>query len=138
MMVSSRAARVFLRYWRFLKTFSAGSFSFPAIRSDHCFTYFAFSSDWLGWAQRSTGRKTRVAMMAVRSGCMQVARACFVPKLVVGSVLTIFIKDRVAGLTPSECENGCPECAQFLCSQFFHEFLCRFCFQAVRLRHRNR
>src|SRR5215831_2671453 len=87
MMVSNRAARVFLRYWRFLKTFSAGSFSLPAIRSDHCFTYFAFTSDWLDWAQRSAGRKTNVPMIAARGGCMRAAYACVMPKLLLDSML---------------------------------------------------
>src|SRR3954471_8532147 len=63
MMVSNTEARTFVRYCRFFKTFSAGSFSFPAIRSDHCFTKFAFTSDWLGWAQRSAGMKVIVAMV---------------------------------------------------------------------------
>src|SRR5437660_12401833 len=100
MMVSNRAARVFLRYWRFLKTFSAGSFSFPAIRSDHCFTYFAFTSDWLDWAQRSVGRKTKVVMMAARWGCMRVACACFVPKPHFGILWKTLIKDRGSRITP--------------------------------------
>src|SRR5215470_9214871 len=45
---------------------------------------------------------------------MRAACACFVPKLLFGSVLITFINDRGALLWSSECGNGYPKCGHLL------------------------
>jgi hypothetical protein len=65
--------------------------------------------------QKSQGRDGCRALGLHESGvCMRCAKAAFRQRL------RTLMKDRGAGLMPSECENGYPECGHFVATALFY------------------